>query len=394
VASATTDTNYGGKFQSNGETARGVYGIATSTTGTNYGGYFESLSTSGRGVYGEAPEVGVRGYASATTDYAYGGWFESASSQGSGVRAYATSTTGDYVTYGVYGRSSASCDGSAGVYGRSSYNNNYGATYGVYGRSDGFPAGWYDPDPAPAGVYGYQSQVGDIDACYGYGGHFVSNAFSGQGVRGEGFVGVYGIATTTTGNNYGIYGTTDSPSGLAGYFLGDVYVTGSFSKGSGSFLIDHPLDPENRLLRHNFVESSENLLIYRGKVRLDGDGEAVVEMPEYFRALTAEDDATVNLTPVGRSMSPTHYEFCYEWGTDYRSFEIYGQPGRHVAWMVMAERDDPVIRRLAQPVEEDKGPDNKYCDKGQLLDPISYGYPESMGRDYERTKSARRPMAK
>jgi hypothetical protein len=81
-------------------------------------------------------------------------------------------------------------------------------------------------------------------------------------------------------------------------------------------------------------------------------------------------------------MSRILYEFSYEWDPDYDSFRIYGEPDRNVAWMVMAERDDPVIRRLARSVEEEKGPDNKYCDRGKLLDPISYGYPESMGRDY------------
>jgi hypothetical protein len=40
------------------------------------------------------------------------------------------------------------------------------------------------------------------------------------------------------------------------------------------------------------------------------------------------------------------------------------------------------MRQLARPVEEDKGPDNKYCDRGELLYPTAYGYPETMGRDY------------
>ena len=51
--------------------------------------------------------------------------------------------------------------------------------------------------------------------------------------------------------------------------------------------------------------------------------------------------------------------------------------------MVMADRDDPVIHQLHRPVEEDKGPDNKLCDRGQLLYPTAYGYPESMGKDYQ-----------
>jgi hypothetical protein len=34
-------------------------------------------------------------------------------------------------------------------------------------------------------------------------------------------------------------------------------------------------------------------------------------------------------------------------------------------------------------VEEDKGPDNKLCNRGELLYPTAFGYPESMGRDYQ-----------
>ncbi|MEX2437117.1 MAG: hypothetical protein WD509_00885, partial [Candidatus Paceibacterota bacterium] len=32
---------------------------------------------------------------------------------------------------------------------------------------------------------------------------------------------------------------------------GNVSVTGSVSKGSGTFVIDHPLDPEDKLLYHS-----------------------------------------------------------------------------------------------------------------------------------------------
>lgn len=59
-----------------------------------------------------------------------------------------------------------------------------------------------------------------------------------------------------------------------------------------------------------------------------------------------------------------------------------------MSWVVYADRDDPVIRKLARPVEEDKGPDNKYCDRGKLLYPEAYGYPETMGRDYIQQEEA------
>ena len=163
----------------------------------------------------------------------------------------------------------------------------------------------------------------------------------------------------------------------AGYFLGNVHITGSLSKGSGSFLIDHPLDPQNKTLRHNFVESPENLCLYRGKVKLNSSGEGKVEMPDYFKALTKETEATVTLTSIGRPFNAG-----YEWNSDYTVFTVYGEPGREVSYVVMADRDDPVMRQLYKPVEEEKG--NGNFTKGKLLYPKAYGYPDEMGEDYER----------
>jgi hypothetical protein len=55
-----------------------------------------------------------------------------------------------------------------------------------------------------------------------------------------------------------------------GYFSGNVQITGSISKGGGSFKIDHPLDPENKYLYHSFVESPDMKNIYDdGKVSVD-----------------------------------------------------------------------------------------------------------------------------
>jgi len=174
--------------------------------------------------------------------------------------------------------------------------------------------------------------------------------------------------------------TNNSSSGWAGIFDGSVHVTGNLSKAAGSFVIDHPLDPENKLLRHNFVESSENLLIYRDKVELDKNGEAIVHMPAYFEALTMENEATVGLTSIGKPFLTG-----YEWEPGYKSFKIYGEPNRSVSWIVCADRDDPVIHEHSGPVEQEKKPDDLLCPKGKLLNPEAYGYPKTMGRYYRST---------
>ncbi len=364
--SHASGTTYAGKFHSASTSGTGVYGYAMANTGTNYGVHGETDSPAGVGVYGEGPDLGVSGYASATTGVVYGGYFESPSDQASAVRAFATSTTG--VTYGIYGRSYSETDGSIGVYGRSSYNTTVGETWGVYGLSEGHGG---------RGVYGRSSNT-SVNSD-GRGGYFLSNGGLGVGVEGEApNIGVRAAATATVGTNYGLSATSSSASGWAGYFAGNVHVTGTLSKGGGSFVIDHPLDPENKLLRHNFVESPENLLIYRGTAKLDSQGEAVVEMPEYFEALTKESEASVHLTPEGKPFLTG-----YRWQADHTAFTAYGDPNREVAWMVMADRDDPVMRQLARPVEEEKSPSSSFCDKGELLYPTAYGYPETTGRNHK-----------
>ena len=61
-----------------------------------------------------------------------------------------------------------------------------------------------------------------------------------------------------------------------------VQVLGSFSKGSGSFKIDHPLKPDTHHLVHSFVEAPQADNIYRGRVDLV-NGRATVNLDEASR---------------------------------------------------------------------------------------------------------------
>jgi hypothetical protein len=70
---------------------------------------------------------------------------------------------------------------------------------------------------------------------------------------------------------------------------------GGVSARIKQFVIDHPLDPENRSLTHACIEGPEAGVYYRGSGRLD-DGRAEIELPEYFEALTHTEDRTVMLT--------------------------------------------------------------------------------------------------
>jgi len=96
------------------------------------------------------------------------------------------------------------------------------------------------------------------------------------GVRGESLsqtgIGVYGIASEATGANIGVKGESLSPNGYAGYFVGNVEILGNLSKATGSFKIDHPLDPENKTLTQSrfTAEAQRTQRLHREKRKRRG----------------------------------------------------------------------------------------------------------------------------
>lgn len=236
-----------------------------------------------------------------------------------------------------------------------------------YGMIKGTYTGW--SEGYLGGYYGVSGSRGDFTGQIGTG---------SEGVSGYDFVS--GCSGSLGRHNQGVYGFMfNQASDWAGFFDGDtrvngfLQVTGDILKGGTCFFIDHPLDPENKLLIHACVESPENLLIYRGKIRLGERGEAIVTLPNYFTALAKEHEATVTLTPVGRP-----FLVGYQWRSAYDSFIAYGEPDREVSWVVYADRDDPVVHQLTRPGEVEKEPTSKLCPRGKLLYASAYGYPESM----------------
>jgi len=121
------------------------------------------------------------------------------------------------------------------------------------------------------------------------------------------------------------------------------------SKAGGSFTIDHPLDPQNKILNHYFVESPEMVLIYRGIAKVGANGRAVIHLPDYFDALNK--DPMVQLTAVGTPETP----FLVENVKD-NQFVIAGKPGSEVHWLVTGERKDPSAEaiKILMPVEQTK----------------------------------------
>jgi trimeric autotransporter adhesin len=204
------------------------------------------------------------------------------------------------------------------------------------------------------------------------------------GVRGESKsdsgAGVYGIASETTGVNYGVKGESASPNGYAGYFVGNVNVTGNLTKGGGAFKIDHPLDPENKTLSHSFVESPDMMNIYNGIVRLGKDGSAEVTLPDWFEALNRE--FRYQLTCIG-GFAPVYVAK----KVDGNRFKIAGgKPGMEVSWQLTGVRKDAYAETHRIQVEEMK----PVAERGSYLHPEAFGKSAEKGAQQAYEKAQQR----
>jgi len=305
----------------------GLLGNATATSGVNFGVQGFSSSPSGVGVQGTSPNNGVVGIATATTGHNFGvvGQTASTTAGAAGVNGFASATTG--VIYGVAGGTASRMTGAAGVSGMAFATT--GAVAGVIGQTASTTTG-------ATGVNGIAS--GKTGATCGVCGTTASTTNFAAGVNGFasgatgvtfGVIGgsastsgiaVQGNATATSGVNFGVKGFTASPSGVAGaffntsgsglilqgasgssftqvfsvdasgngFYAGNLNVTGKLTKGSGSFKIDHPLDPANKYLSHSFVESPDMMNMYNGNITTDRRGLARVILPGYFEALNRD----------------------------------------------------------------------------------------------------------
>ena len=142
---------------------------------------------------------------------------------------------------------------------------------------------------------------------------------------------------------------------------GPVTIPGTLSKGAGSFLIDDPLDPQNKILQHSFVESPDMKNIYDGTISLNSSGEAALELPAYFEALNR--DFRYQLTPIGASMPNL---FIKQKISQNRFTISGGIAGGEVSWQVTGTRKDAFAQQNRIIVEQEKGVGNDYK-KGECI---------------------------
>ncbi len=235
-----------------------------------------------------------------------------------------------------------------------------------------------------AGVYGSSiSPLGGGGSGVGLGGFFQGGWIGAAGIGYEdGHAGLVGIkkakiadANWPKEQQWGVYGeSTHDNYAYAGYFMGDVkisddlFVEGTLIKSSGSFRIDHPLDPANKYLYHSFVESPDMKNIYDGTITTDDQGFATVELPDYFQELNK--DFRYQLTCIG-----TFAQAIISKKVENNRFQIQtDKPGVEVSWQVTGIRKDPYAEaHRIQPEVEKTG-----YEKGKYTHPELYGQPEEL----------------
>ena len=126
-------------------------------------------------------------------------------------------------------------------------------------------------------------------------------------------------------------------------FAGNLAITDALAKGSGTFVIDHPLAPRTMLLYHSFVESPDAKNLYDGIATLDKNGEVVIQLPSYFDALNK--DPRYQFFPHYQPMPNLYIK---EEEHDNRFTIAGGAPHGEISWQVTGIRKDPYI--LANPL--------------------------------------------
>jgi hypothetical protein len=342
----------------NNNTTGGVGVAGSSTNGTGVSGSSTNgvavmgASTNGDGIEGSSTGInksGVWGHNDRSTGVGVAG----SSIGGTGVSG--TSTNGD----GVEGSTNAA--NKSGVWGHNDAFNGVGVAgssvngYGVSGSAGSVNAN---------AIYGYNSATQSL-AAIGLqtvaGGQTHPTgvfAYSGSGARA---IAVYGRAS-----NGGPFSNQ-----YAGLFEGNVRIDYDLSVGgSKNFKIDHPLDPANKFLLHSCVESNDRMNIYNGNIITDANGNATIELPDWFDALNK--DVRYQLTAIGQfaqvivSQKLSNNRFSIK--TD--------KPNVEVSWQVTGVRNDAYAKAHPMKVEIEKPAE----EKGTYTHPELHGLPP---RKYE-----------
>ncbi|NND63918.1 MAG: hypothetical protein HKN48_12080 [Flavobacteriaceae bacterium] len=164
-------------------------------------------------------------------------------------------------------------------------------------------------------------------------------------------------SSATSGTHSALRVIPADPSKLAAVFEGDVEVAsdiligGTMSAAAKAFKIDHPLDPDNKYLVHNSIESNERVNIYSGNVSTNKEGFATIELPNYMSALNT--DFKYQLTIVDKSFAQA-----VVWeplNANSNTFVIKtNEPNIKVSWQLTGTRQDTWALENPMQVEVEK----------------------------------------
>ena len=233
------------------------------------------------------------------------------------------------------------------------YDNTNSNQYGVYAYVP-------DQDDNSVAIKGVYTGGGNYDATGIIGDASSANSYYGYGVKGYGdYIAVYGYETGTNyTTNYGVYANGDMGA-----------------SGTKSFMIDYPLDPENKYLKHYSIESDQVLLQYCGIETFNANGEVVAQLPEYYSAINI--NASYQLTAVGAAMPDLYIKRKVD---ETNTFVIAGGvPGKEVSWLVISERNDPYMQHYTD--QRDNIIDKPEEARGRYLMPELYGQSEEKSID-------------
>ena len=268
---------------------------------------------------------------------------------------YGDTTSGNYSVIGGGYRNATSSDYSSVLGGNHNAAAGTGAAAGG-GRSN--LAGGSGGDACIAGGYANTAWGSSATVGGGTSNWVMADEACIPGGRADSVSGNYGFATNYNSSVGASFTNSAAFNGQSATASNQTRV-GTLSKASGTFTIDHPLDPVGKILNHYFIEGPEMLNIYRGSVALDAVGRAEVQLPAYFDALNS--NPMVQLTGVG---GPDVVYVAEDVAGN--RFVIGGKPGTKVYWQVTGERKDvsaEATRRM-MPVEQPKTGDLA----GRMLD--------------------------
>jgi hypothetical protein len=148
----------------------------------------------------------------------------------------------------------------------------------------------------------------------------------------------------------GDVGIKNSSPGYDFEVTGAAHVSGEFTAGTKTFVIDHPLLPKDKILTHAVFEGPEHGLIYRGKTKLK-DGKAVINIDEYFGMTPGTFDALTQDVFVQSLQNQDSFNRVRPGTIAGNTFEIICENSLstdEIAWMVTAARKDPLVKHSSQ----------------------------------------------